>query len=292
MKKSKLRGFSHTGRHATRSFGGTAAVTLVLVLLGAFMGLPFLYAIMQSFKPMSEIFIYPPRFFVTNPTGENYYLLTQYAETSWVPFLRYLFNSVFYTFTATVAQVILSSMAAYVLAKGKIRGRKLIFSLIVTTLLFSYEVTAVPTYVLMAGAGIINTMWAIILPAIPTPLSLFLMKQFMDSNVPDAMIEAARIDGANSFLIYWRISMPLVKPAWLTLIIFAFQQIWNREGLEYIYSESLKTLPSMLRQIAAGGMARAGVAAAAAVVMMIPPIVMFLSAQSNVVETMSHSGIK
>ena len=291
-RSKRLFHYSRTGLNASRSRLGTVSLILLLIVIGAFMGLPFLYAILQSLKPMSEIFMYPPRFFVKNPTIESYYLLTQYAETSWVPFTRYLSNSIFYTVAATAAQVLLSSMAAFVLAKGKIKGRNVMFGVVVTALLFSYEITAIPSYVIMAKLGLINTAAAIVLPAIATPLSLFLMKQFMESSIPDPMIEAAKIDGASPFGIFFKIAMPMVKPAWLTLIILAFQQIWNREGLEYIYSESLKALPTMLRQIAAAGIARAGVASAAAVIMMIPPILVFVMAQSNVVETMSHSGIK
>ena len=281
-----------TGRHATRSRAGSFFLMIFILLLAAFSGLPFLYAIMQSLKPMDEIFIFPPRFFVVRPTWDNFYLLTQYANNLWVSFERYLFNSIFYTIFATTAEIFVCSAAAYVLAKGSLRHKDAIFAVIVMSLLFTYDVTAIPSYVVMAGLHLLNTIWAIVLPSIAVPLGLFLMKQFMESSVPDALLEAARIDGASPVRIYWSIAMPLVKPAWLTLIIFAFQQIWNREGLEYIYSESLKTLPTMLKQISAGGMARAGMAAAAAVVLMLPPIIAFIVSQSRIVETMSHSGIK
>jgi ABC-type glycerol-3-phosphate transport system permease component len=281
-----------TGKNSARSRAGTFFLMLLILILGAFTGLPFVYAIMQAFKPMDEIFLFPPRFFVVRPTWDNFYLLTQYANNLWVSFERYLFNSLFYTVFATTAEIFVCSAAAYVLAKGSLKYRNAIFSVIVMALLFTYDVTAIPSYVVMAGLKLLDTVWAIILPSIAVPLGLFLMKQFMESNVPDALLEAARIDGASPFRLYWSISMPLVKPAWLTLIIFAFQQIWNREGLEYIYSESLKTLPTMLKQISTGGMARAGMAAAAAVVLMLPPIIAFIGSQSRIVETMSHSGIK
>lgn len=286
MKKGK------TGNRITRSIGGDAGVFIFLVAVGCFMALPFVYAIMQSLKPMEEIFIFPPRFIVKSPTTENFYLLTQYAGNTWVPFSRYLFNSLFVTITSTFFEVIVCSMSAYVLSKGKIKGRFAIYGIIVLTLLFSYDVTAIPSYVVMARLGLVNTYFAIILPAIAVPLGLFLMKQFIESMVPDPLIESANIDGASPFKIYWSIVMPMVKPAWLTLIIFSFQQIWGREGLEYIYNEALKVLPTMLRQISAGGIARAGVAAASAVILMVPPIITFIVSQSNIIETMSHSGIK
>lgn len=289
MRTPKGRG--RTGRRVTRSRGGDATVLVLLVLVGAFMGLPFLYAIMQSLKPMEEIFLFPPRFFVQSPTIENFYLLTQYAGNTWVPFSRYLFNSLFITVTATAAEVLVCSMAAFVLAKGRLRSRRLLFAVIVLTLLFSYDVTSIPTYVVLSGLHLVNTYWAIIVPAIAVPLGLFLMKQFMET-VPDALIESARVDGSSPFTVYLRIVMPVVRPAWLTLIIFSFQAIWSREGLEYIYDEALKVLPTMFRQITSSGIARAGIGSAAAVVLMVPPIVTFILAQSRVIETMAHSGIK
>lgn len=117
------------------------------------------------------------------------------------------------------------------------------------------------------------------------------MKQFMTS-IPDSMIEAARVDGAKTFYIFWKIVMPNVKPAWLTCVIFAFQSIWNNDGSQFIYDEAYKTLPTLFRQISEGGIARAGVSAAAAVLLMIPPIVIFVASQGQVMETMAHSGMK
>lgn len=286
MKKGK------TGARISRSTGGDIAVLLFLLAVGAFFALPFIYAIMQSLKPMEEIFIFPPRFFVRNPTTENFYLLSQYAGNTWVPFSRYLFNSLFVTATATFFQVMVCSMCAYILAKGNIKGKGVIYAVITLTLLFSHEVTAVPLYVVIAGLQIVDTYLALILPAIAVPLGLFLMKQFIDGMVPDAIIESASIDGASTFKTYWSVIMPTVKPAWLTLIIFSFQDIWRREGLEFIYDEALKVLPTMLRQITAAGIARAGVAAASAVILMLPPMITFIITQSKILETMSHSGIK
>ena len=117
------------------------------------------------------------------------------------------------------------------------------------------------------------------------------MRQSM-TQVPDAMIEAAKVDGANMFTICWKIVMPNQKPALMTLIIFAFQGAWNIAGGGLVYDETLKTLPTVVQQAAAAGLARAGVAMASAVFMLIPPILIFVIAQKNVIETMAHSGIK
>ena len=283
--------FKTSKKRLNRKIGGDIAIFIFLALVGAFMLLPFVYSIVQSIKPMSEIFIFPPRFFVRDPTLENFSSLFQMVNTAWVPFLRYLFNSLFVSLVATAAHVILASMAAFPLAKFKFPGSNLLFQIIVVSLLFTTEVTALPLYIVMAELHLIDTYMALIFPAIGASLGLFLMKQFMTS-IPDSMIEAARVDGAKTFYIFWKIVMPNVKPAWLTCVIFAFQSIWNNDGSQFIYDEAYKTLPTLFRQISEGGLARAGVSAAAAVLLMIPPIVIFVASQGQVMETMAHSGMK
>ncbi len=283
--------FNTSKKRLNRKIGGDIAIFIFLALVGAFMLLPFVYSIVQSIKPMSEIFIFPPRFFVRDPTLENFSSLFQMVNTAWVPFLRYLFNSLFVSLVATAAHVILASMAAFPLAKFKFPGSNLLFQIIVVSLLFTTEVTALPLYIVMAELHLIDTYMALIFPAIGASLGLFLMKQFMTS-IPDSMIEAARVDGAKTFYIFWKIVMPNVKPAWLTCVIFAFQSIWNNDGSQFIYDEAYKTLPTLFRQISEGGIARAGVSAAAAVLLMIPPIVIFVASQGQVMETMAHSGMK
>lgn len=290
--KLKKRNISEKGSaKISRSRGGDVAVFLFLLAAGLLMFLPFLYAIVQSIKPIDEIFIYPPRFFVTSPTGDNYLSLLDLVEDSRIPFSRYLFNSVLVTFFATGLHVIFASMAAFPLAKFRFPGSKTYFNIIVVSLLFTTQVTALPLYIVMAKLHLIDTYAAIIFPAIGSSLGLFLMKQFI-SGIPDAMIEAARVDGASAIRIFWSIVMPNVKPAWLTCIIFSFQTVWNDEGSNFIYSESLKVLPTMLHQISDGGIARVGESSAAAVILMIPPILIFVLSQSQILETMAHSGMK
>lgn len=288
---SRIRRIAPT-RKVSRSFGGTAAIFLMLVLVGCFMGLPFFYAILQSLKPMNELFLFPPRFYVKAPTLLNYFMLTQQVNNLWVPFTRYVFNSVFVTVAATAGQVFICSMAAYVLSKGTLRGRNALYALVVTMLLFIGDATSIARYMIMSWMNILNSYYAIILPSLASPLGLFLMKQFMQDGIPNSLVESARIDGASSFRIYWSIAMPVARPVQMTMIIFAFQTIWSQEGLEYIYDESLKMLPTLFRQISAGGIARAGVAAAAAVILMIPPILVFVTSQNKVIDTMAYSGIK
>ena len=278
-------------KRLSRSLGGDLAIFGMLAAVSVLFVVPFYYAIVQAFKPLEEIFLFPPRLYVKNPTGDNFYLLTQLTNSLWVPFSRYLFNSLFVTIAGTFAHVIVSSMAAFPLAKTNIAGKKFFSGIVVLALLFTYEVAAIPQYIVMANLKMINTMWALLIPPIAAPLGLFLMQQFM-TVIDDSMLESAKIDGATPMRTFWQIVMPNVKPAWLTLIIFSFQAIWNREGLEFIYNESLKVLPTILRQISTSDLARAGIGSATGVILMIPPILTFVLVQSNVIETMAHSGIK
>ncbi len=291
---AKTRHHSHRAgkrKRLSRSRFGDVVIALILFILGCFTALPFFYSIVQSLKPINELFVFPPRFIVIRPTLDNYYTVFQLTGSLWVPFSRYIFNSLFVTITGTAGHVMIASMAAYPLAKFKFPGSRALFSIVILSLLFTYEVTFLPLYVIISRIGLIDNLATLILPAIAAPLGLFLMKQFMET-IPDVVIEAARVDGASTFRTLFAVVMPQVKPAWLTLVIFSFQALWNRQGLEFIYSEQLKTLPTVLMQITASGIARAGAAAAVAVLLMIPPVVVFLSTQSNILETMAHSGIK
>lgn len=278
-------------RNINGSVGGTVAVFIILLLVGAFMILPFVYSVVQSLKPAEELFRFPPRLFVTNPTLKNYKDLFGLTNSLWVPFSRYVVNSVTITLIGTVGHVLLASMAALAVAKFPFPGSKVIFNIVVWSLLFTGDVTALPLYIITAKLGLINTYWSIILPAIGGSLGFFLMKQFMEQ-VPAGIIESATVDGANEFKIWWSIVLPITKPAWLTLIIFSFQSLWNNSGDKYIYQEEMKTLPSVMSQISASGISRVGAAAAAAVILMIPPMLTFLISQRNVIETMAYSGIK
>ena len=281
----------HTRNKLSRSRLGNLVVLVLLAAMGVFTAIPFLFSIVQSIKPVDELFVYPPRLTVSRPTLDNFAVLFNLTSSTWVPVSRYLFNSLLLTVCGTVGNVVVCSMAAYPLAKLKFHGRKLLFNLVVVSLLFTYEVTFIPNYVILSKLQMLDTFWALLLPAVATPMGLFLMKQFMEQ-IPDSVVESARVDGAGTLTLYWRIVMPQVKPAWLTLVIFSFQSLWNREGLEFIFSEELKMFPTILKQVASSGVARAGAAAAAAVILMIPPIVVFLFSQSNVIETMASSGIK
>ncbi len=277
-------------RKQTRGWFGNLIIWLLLTAVGIFMLLPLVYAIMQSFKPIDELFLYPPRFYVMRPVTTNYTMLLRLINNLWVPFSRYLFNSVLITIVVTVGQILITSAAAYTMSKFK-TGISWMFQVVVLTLLFNGTVLAIPRYIIMNELNVVNTYWAYILPALPSSMGLFLMKQFMDQ-LPYALIEASMIDGANHFKIYWSIIMPSVKPAWLTLLIFSFQSIWSITGGSLIYDEELKMLPDAINQVLSGSIERTGASTAGSVLLMIPPIVIFIFTQSNVVQTMTSSGIK
>ena len=264
----------------------------MLVLMGAFMFLPMLYVVMQSLKPLDELWRFPPRFYVTKPTLKNFKDLFYLMNTSWVPFTRYIFNTVFTSVTGTTGHLFLASMAAYAMAKIKFPGHKWMFKLVRTSLMFHATVTGVTRFIIMSTFGWVDTYLAIIVPAFCTTLGLYLMKQFMESSVSDAVLESARIDGASEFKTFWSIAMPMVKPAWLTLIIYSFQDLWNAGASIYIHSEQLKSFNYAIQQITAGGIKRAGASAAATVIMMAVPISVFVITQSNIIETMGSSGMK
>lgn len=276
----------------TRTRAGNVMYFSILILAGAFTMLPMIYCICTAFKPLDELLVFPPRFFVHRPTVENFVLLPVLIDKLRVPLSRYVFNSVFITTVATAAHIFVSSMAAYVLAKTNVPLKGLIFTVVQLSLLYNGYTLAVPQYLIFSKLFLIDTIWVYILPAIPASTGVFLIKQYMDSSVPDTLLEAARIDGAHPFTIYWEVVMPIIKPAWMTLMLLSFQSLWSVIPSGTIFSEELKTLPYVLSSISAGGIARAGSSMAATVLMMLPPIAVLFITQSNVMETMSTAGMK
>ncbi|MEZ0536506.1 carbohydrate ABC transporter permease [Caldicellulosiruptoraceae bacterium PP1] len=281
------------GIKSYRSTWGNIFITVILALIAVFMALPLLYAILTAFKPLDELFIYPPRFFVRRPTLKNFTDLFYLMSNSFVPFSRYLFNSIFVTVVGTFSYVVIASMAAYPLAKFRFPGSRTMDQLIILSLMFSGYVTNIPKFIVLSKLHLLNSYFALLLPMLSGTFGLFLMRQFM-VQIPDSYIESARIDGASDLRIWWHVVMPNVKPAWLTLTLFAFRDFWNDTNSPalYIHDEALKTFPLALSYVNSGGIARAGAAAAAALIMMLPSLIIFIVTQSNVVETMKSAGIK
>ncbi len=286
-----MRFFKRREKQLNRSVAGNTLLFALMAVCGVFMVLPLVMIVNNAMKPLDELYQFPPKIFVRNPTLENFSDLFTLMNDSWVPFSRYILNTIIITGGGMLGHVIVASMAAYPLAKNKFPGKQLLFSMVVLSMMFSWTVTQIPQYLIISYLHINNTYAALILPAWSFGMGLYLMKQFMEQ-LPDSLMESARLDGANEWKIFWSIVMPNVKPAWLTLAIFQFQQMWGNTGSLFLRDEQLKPLQYALQQITAGGVARAGAAAAVTFIIAAVPITFFLICQSNVLETMTTSGMK
>lgn len=274
---------------------GQIPIYVVLVPFAFVMLLPIVFIICHAFKPTVELFAFPPRFLVQDPTLNNFKNLARSASTAGIPISKYVFNSVLVTLVVVVANVIISTMAGFALSKMDFKGRNMLFNINQKALMFVPAAVMIPRYLIIDGIGITNTYWAHILPLLAQPVTLFLIKQFIDG-VPNALLEAAEIDGANTFRIYYQIIIPLVKPAISTGMILSFQQAWGYLDSSnlYVNTDSMKTLTFYMSTLANANNAVAGqgVAAAAALIMFVPNLIMFIFCQKDVMNTMASSGIK
>lgn len=277
--------------HVTRSSLNKGITYFFVAVLCAFMLLPGVYVIGNSLKPVDELFKFPPTIIPQNPTFQNYRLMIGLLSETNMSFFRYFFNTLFITGTVAAAQIIMASMTAYSLSKIPYPGSNAIFQVIVYSMMINSSVASVPTFIIFSKLGIIDTYWAMIVPGLVSTMGFYLMKQFMETSIPNELLEAARIDGAGEFSIFFKIVMPLLKPAWYTLIILSIQNLWGKTSSN-AYREVFKTLPEALSQISTGGLERTGVAGACAVVMMAVPLVCFIVMQSKMIDTMSSSGLK
>lgn len=278
-------------RKPNRSRVGDFFIYAFLLFMALLMVFPLVFAINNALKPLDELFMFPPKVFAQNPTLDNFADLFVTMGKSWVTFSRYIYNTVFFTAVGTAGHLIIASMGAFVLSKYDFPGGKTFFKIVTVAMMFNGYVTAIPNYLIINKLGWIDTYWAIIIPAFASPVGFFLMKQFMEG-LPLSLVEAAKIDGANEWKVFISIVMPNVKPAWLTLIIFSVQGLWNDRAATFIYSEEKKTLVYALQQIQSGGIARTGQTAAVSVIVMLVPIIIFIFSESQILETMASSGLK
>ena len=284
MKKSK------------RSFWGNVILGLFLLAMAVAFFFPVVYMVSQSLKPMNEMFIFPPKILVSNPTMDNYRDFINVLANTVVPVTRSLFNSLFVVVIGSVGHILLASLCAYPLAKYKFPGSKFFNQIIVYSLMFNASVTMIPNFLTIAGMGMLDTQWAIIVPGLASTLGLYLMKNFMEQ-IPDSLMEAAQIDGAGYVRIHFTIVMPVVKPALVTAFIMVFQSFWTNTGASFIYSEAQKGFAYVVGQLASGkisgvGTSYVGISSASSVIMFAVPLVVFLIMQNNVVSTMATSGMK
>lgn len=276
----------------TRSKAGNFFYVLFLLAFGAFSVLPLFYCIITSFKPLDEILVFPPKFWVSRPTIENYMALPGLLSNLRIPLSRYIFNSLFVTIVSTILYVFVATMAAFTLSKSNIKHKNKIFLLVQFSLLFNGYVLALPQYLIFSSTRMIDTYWVMILPYVASSMGVFLMKQYMEESVPNELLEAARIDGATVPQMFFRIVLPIIKPCWMTLTLFGFRDVWAAIPGGTVFTEAIKTLPTIMSQITAGGIARSGSAMAVTVIMMIPPIIVYFISQGNIKETMNSAGIK
>ncbi len=272
---------------------GWVIVYILMITLAVITSLPLVYMVVTAFKPIEELLRFPPRFFVRRPTLTNFSDLFTTLDSQTVPFTRYLFNSVFTTVISVVLTLLICSMGAYAIEKVRMKGSKFFSGLIVSALMFSPPAAQIPIYMIVARTGMLNTYWALIVPALATPMYFFLIKQFV-SQLPEPLMESARLDGASEFRILFSIVVPAIKPALATVTVFAFIANWNNAGgsVIYITDQAMKTLPYALSTITSGGLARAGAAAAASLLITLPTIIVYLVMQGQVMKTMMFAGIK
>ena len=296
LNKKKSKDFTPFVKKSQRSFWGNVILGLFLLVMALAFFFPVVYMVSQSLKPMNELFVFPPKIFVTNPTFDNYRDFANVLANTVVPMSRSLFNSLFVVVIGSVGHIVLASLCAYPLAKYKFPGSKFFNQIIVYSLMFNSAVTMNPNFLTIAGLGMLDTQWAIIIPGFASTLGLYLMKNFMEQ-IPDSLMEAAQIDGAGYLRIHFTIVMPVVKPALVTAFIMVFQSFWTNTGDKFIYTEAQKGFAYVVGQVASGkvagvGTSYVGISSASSVIMFAVPLIVFLIMQNNVVSTMATSGMK
>lgn len=268
---------------------------IILIPVAIFMGLPIVYIVNHAFKPLVELFEWPPRFFVQNPTFDNFIDLFAITSTTGIPMTRYLFNSLLITAITVFASIFIGSLAGFALSKLEFRFKSSLLWINNIAIMFVGASVSIPRYLVIESLGLIDSFWVHIIPGLAIPVGLFLIKQFIDQ-IPKDLIEASRVDGANNLQIYWYVILPLIKPAIATIAIVAFQGVWNNTEVSnlYINDESLKTFAFYMTTLTMTGNAVAGqgMAAAASLIMFVPNLLVFVILQKNVMNTMIHSGIK
>lgn len=288
---------AYKGRHINpqKFERGQIKILLILLPLALFMALPIVFIVNHAFKPMEELFAFPPTFFVRSPTLDNFTKLIKFSRSAGIPLSRYLFNSLIVTVITVVLSLLLTTCAAYAFSKIRFKGRKTMLQINQIAIMFVATAVLIPRYLVIANLGLIDTVLAHVLPLVAMPVALFLVKQFVDQ-VPDSLIEAAHLDGANDFQVYYKIILPIIRPAIATAMVLVFQQVWtNMETSSYfINDESMKTVTFYMNTLvnASNGVAGQGVAAAATLIMFIPNLLLFIICQSSVMNTMATSGIK
>ncbi|MBR3645534.1 MAG: carbohydrate ABC transporter permease, partial [Lachnospiraceae bacterium] len=277
----------------TRFSSGQLKFHAVAFPLAIAMIIPIVYIVCQAFKPLGEMYRFPPTIIVRKPTLSNFKNLFEIGGATGIPMSRYFFNSILVAVATVVINVVITIMAAYVFAKKKFAIKGALWGINQLALMFVPTAVAVPRYMIISSSGLVNTWWAHIFPLVAVPVGLFLVKQFVDG-IPDALIEAAVMDGAGDLTIIRKVIVPLTKPALATSIVLTFQQVWNNveTSNNFITEESMRTINFFASSLQVNNaVAAAGIGAAAQVLIFLPNLIIFICMQSQVMNTMSHSGI-
>jgi len=267
---------------------------LVILPVALFMTLPIIYILNQAFKPLDELFRFPPTFIVERPTLQNFRMIFDLTSGTGIPMTRFLVNTIVITVLTVGLSILITAMAAYALSKKKFRLKNWVFKINQAALMFVPAAVAIPRYLIIVNIGLNNNFLVHILPLLAMPVCLFLVKQFVDQ-VPDSLIESARLDGAGEIVVMFRIVFPLIKPALATVGILCFQIVWGATEASnlYLVDDTLKSFSFYITNIATlNTPAMAGVQAASSLIMFLPNLIIFIAMQSRVMNTMSHSGIK
>ena len=274
---------------------GQLKIILIILPLVIFMGMPIIFIINHAFKPMEELFAFPPTFFVKNATMDNFTKLMKFSDTSGIPLARYVFNSILVTALTVGLALLLTTMSAFALSKIKFKGRNLLTQINQIAIMFVSTAVLIPRYLVICQLHLVDNVLAHVLPLVAMPVALFLVKQFVDQ-VPDSLLEAAYMDGATDLDVYIKVILPMIKPAIATASILVFQQVWtNMETSSYFFNDdSMKTLTFYMNTLvnANNSVAGQGMGAAASLIMFLPNLILFIILQNKVMNTMASSGIK
>ena len=296
MKKRKQRRGDFQGaRINPRNFStGQIKFYAVLIPLALFMILPVVMLVNRAFMPLGELFAFPPHIIARNPTMSNFKSLFALSGTTGVPMLRYLLISVLVTVMTVALNLVITILGAYVFAKKNFKGKGALFEINQLALMFVPTAVAISRYLVITRLQLTDTWLVHVLPLAAMPVGLFLVKQFTDQ-IPDALIEAAVMDGAKELTVVRKIIVPLIRPALATSIVLTFQQVWmaTEASNNYVNNDTMRTLAYYLNSLSTNNaIAAAGMTAAASVLLFLPNLIIFICMQSQVMNTMSHSGIK
>lgn len=287
MRTTTAKPTTWTSTSRTRVRPSDVVRTVNLMALALLVLIPLLWTVLGSFKSPTELAQRPPTLLPEQWQPGNYV-----EALTGFDMLRYLTNSVIVVVVATALTLAINSMAAYALSRYNFRGRDLLFLVTLATIMVPLQVILIPVYQVTASLGLTNSLWGVILPAIATPTGVFLLRQYM-LTIPDELIDSARVDGAREFGIFWRVVLPLCKPALAVLAIFSVLWRWNDFLWPLVVTnERTRTLPVALQRFASQEVVPFNLVLALSVVSMIPVLICFLVFQKQIVQGIAATGMK